>query len=50
MMRNKNFTGKLDKETVNNNDNQYWTGQQVYSHIIPDISSKLKNMKFIQKF
>ena len=44
MMRNKNFTGKLDKETVNNNGNQYWTGQQVYSHIIPDISSKLKNM------
>ena len=43
MMRNKNFTGDLGKEEYNNKNNKYWSGQQVYSQILPDISTYLKN-------
>ena len=38
MMRNKNFTG------INNDSTKkYWNGQEVYSKILPDISTKLSN-------
>ena len=42
MMRNKNFTGDLGEAKYNNTNTKYWTGQQVYSQILPDISAKLK--------
>ena len=43
MMRNKNFTGKLPKPEYGDN----WSGQQLYSLILPNISAKLKNNNII---
>jgi DNA-directed RNA polymerase II subunit RPB1 len=43
MMRNKNFTGKLPTPKYG----EYWSGQQLYSLIIPNISVKLKNSNLI---
>ena len=39
MMRNKNFTGELPEPRYG----KYWSGQQLYSLIIPNISATLKN-------
>ncbi len=43
MMLNKNFTGKLPEPAGKDGNASYWTGKQLFSTILPDISLKQKN-------
>ena len=48
IMFSKKFNGKFYKsKNASNSKNKYWTGQQIYSLILPDISMKTRKFEII---
>ena len=45
MMFKNNFTGKLPKPKFNEDGKEYWSGNQIYSLILPDITIDSKVVK-----